>query len=65
MRRNLEMEDKAFTSLGKEVLHYGKHFADAVSPEAAAVIAVCLNNSGWPSWKWPREEYEMVSEFFA
>lgn len=34
---------KPFTSLGKQVLEDGQHFADARDPEAAALIAIALN----------------------
>lgn len=33
----------AYTSLGKEVLHHDRHFADATSPMAALAIAAAMN----------------------
>lgn len=37
-----------FESLGKQVLHHGKHYADAVSVEAATAIASAMNASEAP-----------------
>lgn len=37
------MTDGAYTSLGKEVLRNGKHFADVIDVDSAALTADALN----------------------
>jgi hypothetical protein len=50
---------------GKQIKLDGEHLADAVSEEAADVIATCLNRAGLPRHAWFRDEQERVGEFFA
>lgn len=53
------------TAHGKEVCLDGRHLADARDDEAAAVIAICLNNSGLAGSTWTRAERDRVEAFFA
>ena len=49
----------------KQITLDGRHLADAVSPEAAKVIAICLKNAGLPGGTWTRAERQLVQDFFA
>lgn len=55
-------DDHRFTSLGKEVLENGVHYADTMSPESARFICVCLNYVGTPTWQMAPEDALIVLE---
>lgn len=57
-------DEQRATAHGKEVCLDGEHFADAVSPEAAAVICDCINFAGLPADRWPTDANERVIRFF-
>lgn len=45
-------EPRRCVASGKQVILDGEHFADARSPEAAAVIADCIEFAGQPGQLW-------------
>ncbi|MFL5900917.1 MAG: hypothetical protein ACJ75S_06925 [Solirubrobacterales bacterium] len=49
----------------KQLMLDGEHLADVASPEAARVIAICLNRAGLPPERWPHNERVIVADFFA
>ena len=58
-------EQARVTSLGKEVLLDGRHFADAVSAQAARIIALTLHYSGVGGERIPPQHLAEITEFFA
>lgn len=48
---------------GKELLLDDRHFADCIDPQAALVVAICLNKS--EVWRMTPAEIQIVTEFFA
>lgn len=61
----MDDDTQRVTACGKQVKLDGEHLADAISPEAAAVIAICCNRAGLPPDRWPHDERVRVANFFA
>lgn len=63
------MSDQRVIAVGSEVFLDGGHLASAINPEAAFVIAFCLNTArsieGMPSYPYASADEKRVQEFFA
>lgn len=51
------------TVCGKQIKLDDEHFADAVSEEAAKLIAICINSAG--AFYTTKDEQTFLEEFFA
>lgn len=56
------MDEARITAEGKEILLDGKHFADAVSPEAAIAIANAMTYAGLSHEAWPIDKIIQFAE---